>query len=115
MLDNIGLAVSNLMRSRRFYFVALAPLSLGIVMEVTKEPTGKYAGTGFGANNKPFFWIGTGDHLSGPVHVAFTASRRRQFPATRLGLFNPVAQLVRGRAVASASSSIFMSAARSKV
>ena len=78
MLDHLGLAVSNLTRSRRFYLVALAPLSLGIVMEVTKEQTGKYAGTGFGANNKPFFWIGTGDHLSGPVHVAFTASSRAE-------------------------------------
>jgi catechol 2,3-dioxygenase-like lactoylglutathione lyase family enzyme len=76
MLDHIGLTVSNLPNSRQFYLVALAPLSIGIVMEVTKEQTGKYAGAGFGASNKPFFWIGTGDHLSGPVHVAFTASTR---------------------------------------
>jgi catechol 2,3-dioxygenase-like lactoylglutathione lyase family enzyme len=74
MLDHIGLAVSDLSRSRQFYLVALAPLSIGIVMEVTKEQTGKYAGTEFGASNKPFFWIGTGDHMSGPMHVAFTAS-----------------------------------------
>ena len=64
MIDHIGLAVSNLTRSRRFYLVALAPLSLSIVMEVTQEQTG--------------FWIGTGDHLSGPVHVAFTASSRAE-------------------------------------
>jgi catechol 2,3-dioxygenase-like lactoylglutathione lyase family enzyme len=76
MLDHIGLAVSDLPRSRQFYLVALAPLSIGIVFEVTKEQTGKYAGTGFGADNKPFFWIGTGEQKSGPMHVAFTASSR---------------------------------------
>jgi catechol 2,3-dioxygenase-like lactoylglutathione lyase family enzyme len=76
MLDHIGLAVSNLGKSRQFYLAALAPLSIGIVMEVAKEETGGYAGAGFGARNKPFFWIGTGSHLSGPLHVAFTAPTR---------------------------------------
>jgi catechol 2,3-dioxygenase-like lactoylglutathione lyase family enzyme len=56
MLDHIGLAVSNLQKSRHFYRVALAPLSIGIVMEVTKEQTGKYGGAGFGAGDKPSFW-----------------------------------------------------------
>ena len=81
MLDHIGLVVSNLQKSRQFYLVALAPLSIGIVMEVTKEQTGKYAGAGFGTSNKPSFWIGTDDHLSGPVHVAFTASSRGEVDA----------------------------------
>src|SRR5487761_511927 len=76
MLDHMGFAVSNLSRSRQFYLAALAPLSIGIVMEVTSEQTGKYAGIGFGSADKPFFWIGTEDHLSGPVHVAFTAASR---------------------------------------
>lgn len=65
MLDHIGLVVANLPKSRQFYRVALAPLSIGIVLEVTPEQTGKYAGAGFGPSNKPFFWIGTGDRVSG--------------------------------------------------
>jgi catechol 2,3-dioxygenase-like lactoylglutathione lyase family enzyme len=81
MLDHIGLAVANLQKSRQFYLVALAPLSIGIVMEVTKEQSGNYAGAGFGAGNKPSFWIGTGDHLSGPMHVSFTASTRADVDA----------------------------------
>jgi catechol 2,3-dioxygenase-like lactoylglutathione lyase family enzyme len=81
MLDHIGLAVSNLRKSRQFYLVALAPLSIGIVMELTQEQTGKYAGAGFGARNKPTFWIGTGEHPGAPVHVAFTASTRAQVDA----------------------------------
>ena len=76
MLDHIGLAVSDLSRSRKFYLVALAPLSMDIVMEVTEEQTGRYAGAGFGAAGKPFFWIGTGEHRSGPTHIAFAASSR---------------------------------------
>jgi catechol 2,3-dioxygenase-like lactoylglutathione lyase family enzyme len=81
MLDHIGLVVSNLQKSRQFYLVALAPLSIGIVMEVSKEQTGKYAGAGFGASDTPSFWIGTGDHLSGPIHIAFTASTRAEVDA----------------------------------
>lgn len=81
MLDHIGLVVSDLPKSRQFYLVALAPLSIGIVMEVTEQQTGKYTGAGFGASNKPFFWIGTGARPSGPVHVAFTASTRAEVDA----------------------------------
>jgi hypothetical protein len=54
---------------------------MGIVMEVTKEQTGKYGGVGFGAGNKPSCWIRTGDHLSGAVHIAFTASTRAEVDA----------------------------------
>jgi catechol 2,3-dioxygenase-like lactoylglutathione lyase family enzyme len=92
MLDHIGLAVSNFSKSREFYVVALAPLSMGIVMEVTKEQTGTYAGAGFGVGNKPVFWIGTGDHPSGPVHVAFTAATRAEVDA-----FHKAALSVGGR------------------
>jgi catechol 2,3-dioxygenase-like lactoylglutathione lyase family enzyme len=69
MLDHIGF-------SRAFYEAALKPLGLGIVMSVTKEETGGYEGAGFGADGKPFFWIGTGDKPKGGVHVAFTAATR---------------------------------------
>jgi catechol 2,3-dioxygenase-like lactoylglutathione lyase family enzyme len=81
MLDHIGLTVANLTKSRQFYLGTLAPLSIGVVMEVTQEQSGKYAGIGFGANNKPFFWIGTGDRPSGPLHVAFVASTRAEVDA----------------------------------
>lgn len=81
MLDHIGLAVKDFARSRAFYEQALAPLSLGVVMEVTPEQTGGGAHCGFGAEGKPFFWIGTGPTLSGaavsgPIHVAFGAASR---------------------------------------
>ncbi len=45
-------------------------------MEVSAEETGDGAAVGFGADGKPFYWIGAGDGRSAPVHVAFTAKSR---------------------------------------
>ena len=69
MLDHIGLAVSDLDRSRAFYEAALKPLGVGVVMEVTAEETGADAHAGFGELGKPYFWIGG-------THIAFTAATR---------------------------------------
>ena len=74
MLDHIGLAVSDLERSRRFYLAALPPLGIGVEMEVTAEETGSHAHLGFGATGRAFFWINGGAPTSGPIHVAFAAA-----------------------------------------
>jgi catechol 2,3-dioxygenase-like lactoylglutathione lyase family enzyme len=88
MLDHIGFPVSNLAASRRFYLAALEPLGVGIVMEVTAEQTGGYAGAGFGEAGKPYFWIGEGEGVvRGRMHIAFTAKTRadvRAFHAAAL-------------------------------
>ncbi|HKE48467.1 MAG TPA: VOC family protein [Rhodanobacteraceae bacterium] len=76
MLDHIGFAVSDFARSRAFYLKALAPLGYAPVMDVTREQTGGYEGTGFGTGGKPSFWIGNGEKTSGPSHVAFKAPTR---------------------------------------
>lgn len=76
MLDHMGFAVSDLERSKTFYQAALAPLGIEVLMEVTAEQTGGDAHLGFGANGKPFFWIGSGKPSQSPVHVAFTADSR---------------------------------------
>jgi len=81
MLDHVGYAVADIERSKRFYVAALAPLSITLLMEVTAQQTGKEAHAGFGANGKPFFWVGTGARQSGSVHVAFTATSRAQVDA----------------------------------
>jgi len=81
MLDHIGIAVRNHRQSRQFYLSALAPLGIGIVMEVKKEESGlPYDSTGFGAGGKPFFWIGEGA-TDRPLHVAFAAATRAQVDA----------------------------------
>ena len=76
MLDHIGFSVADLARSRAFYVAALAPLGYGPVMDITREQTGGYEGTGFGPSGRPQFWIGTGEQRSGRIHVAFVASDR---------------------------------------
>ena len=63
-------------RSRAFNVTALAPLGFVPVMDLTKEQTGSYAGTGFGPPGRPHFWIGEGAARSGSVHIAFNAKSR---------------------------------------
>jgi len=76
MLDHTGIAVSDWDKSKRFYEAALKPLAIVVVLEVTPEQSGGGAHAGFGKSAKPVFWIGTGQHVSGPSHFAFTAESR---------------------------------------
>jgi catechol 2,3-dioxygenase-like lactoylglutathione lyase family enzyme len=81
MIDHIGFGVSNMERAKAFYLNALKPLGIGVVMEVSAEETGADAHAGFGANDKAFFWIGTGGKPKGGTHVAFTAQTRAEVDA----------------------------------
>lgn len=58
MIDHIGIPVSDYARSVAFYTQALAPLGIGLVMEVTPEMTGNGSAAGFGDAGKPYFWLG---------------------------------------------------------
>ncbi|WJS84698.1 VOC family protein [Paracoccus sp. TOH] len=77
MIDHIGIPVSDLPRARAFYDRALAPLGVGLLMEVTEEVTGGHgAHLGYGREGKPFFWIGSGRPAGPGAHVAFAAPDR---------------------------------------
>ena len=80
MLDHIGVHVSDYRASRDFYLKALAPLGIGLVMEITREQTGGYEGAGLGPQGKPVFWISPGQPSPG-LHLAFTAGDRAQVDA----------------------------------
>ena len=71
MLDHLGLTSADLARSKAFFLQALAPLQIGVVMEVSAELTGDHDHVGFGSDGKPFFWLGNGGTASHGVHVAF--------------------------------------------
>jgi catechol 2,3-dioxygenase-like lactoylglutathione lyase family enzyme len=73
-LDHVSLHVSDVARSRAFYTAALAPLGIAVVMEGD-------GWCGFRQPGKPQFWLGRGDTLSGPLHVAFVAANRAQVRA----------------------------------
>jgi catechol 2,3-dioxygenase-like lactoylglutathione lyase family enzyme len=78
MIDHTGMPVRDLAGATAFYLKALAPLGISIVRQVSAEQSGHGAAVGFGANGKPFFWIGEG---GGHVHVAFAAPSREAVDA----------------------------------
>ena len=81
MLDHMGIAVADFNRSKTFYEQTLLPLSVVLLMEVTADQPGSGAHAGFGAEGKPFFWVGDGGRPSGPVHIAFAAASRDEVDA----------------------------------
>jgi catechol 2,3-dioxygenase-like lactoylglutathione lyase family enzyme len=80
MLDHIGYPVSDFAKSKAFYIKALEPLGIKLMMEITKEVTGRDEHAGFGST-KPDFWIGNGKNALSGVHVAFTAKDRQAVDA----------------------------------
>jgi catechol 2,3-dioxygenase-like lactoylglutathione lyase family enzyme len=76
MLDHIGLRVTDIERARAFYNKALAPLGVGLVMEVSAEETGAGAYLGYGEGFKPYFWINEQPKATELLHVAFAADTR---------------------------------------
>ncbi|MDQ0464806.1 catechol 2,3-dioxygenase-like lactoylglutathione lyase family enzyme [Caulobacter ginsengisoli] len=76
MLDHIGITVSDVGRAKAFYDAALAPLGIGIVMQVSAEVTGGQAYIGYGSQGRPYFWVGGGGPDTGRLHVAFSAPDR---------------------------------------
>jgi len=76
MIDHVGLNVRDVARATEFYLKALAPLGYGIVMQVSAEERGGNPAVGFGAGQKPSFWIAEREPRSGPMHFAFVAPSR---------------------------------------
>lgn len=70
MIDHVGLNVRDLEARTAFYRAALAPLGIGVVLELPGY------GVGFGSVGKPFFWISAREPVSGPAHVAFHCEQR---------------------------------------
>jgi catechol 2,3-dioxygenase-like lactoylglutathione lyase family enzyme len=82
MIDHIGMPVGDIARATEFYLKALKPLGIGIVKQVSAEQTGAGAAVGFGADMKPFFWIGEAPTAGDShVHVAFVANSRADVDA----------------------------------
>ena len=69
MIDHMGIKVADRMRSKAFYTAAFAPLGFAIILD-------REYGTGFGAGQKPDFWLIDGEPPSGSLHIAFQAADR---------------------------------------
>jgi catechol 2,3-dioxygenase-like lactoylglutathione lyase family enzyme len=67
MIDHIGMAVSDIAKSKSFFQSALAPLGYTVLMDF-----GEAIGLG---KDRPDFWIARG--VAGtPTHIAFAAPNR---------------------------------------
>lgn len=81
MIDHLGISVADFAASKAFYLGALAPLGIGVVMNVPKEQSGRPSDfAGFGSDGKPDFWIGQGVAPQG-MHLCFTAKTRADVDA----------------------------------
>lgn len=86
MIDHLGLDVSDLEASRRFYEAALAPLGFAVVAEARNAAGGRVVM--FGVDGAPEFVIAEGAAPGPGTHVAFRAESRDQvdaFHAAALG------------------------------
>ena len=81
MLDHVGVPVSDFVRAKAFYAMALAPLGIGLVMEVGPEQTGNGSAAGFGSEGKPYFWFGDDGAPGQHTHVAFATDSRARVDA----------------------------------
>lgn len=81
MLDHVGIPISDFARAKAFYAKALAPLGIGLVMEVTPEQTGNGSAAGFGSDGNPYFWFGDDGAPGQHTHVAFVADSRAKVDA----------------------------------
>ncbi|MES1201586.1 MAG: VOC family protein [Pseudomonadota bacterium] len=78
-IDHVSIGVSNMQRSKAFYDAILEPLGIRAVMPV--EIGGRLVGVGYGADDKPTFWVqypinGQAATYGNGVHIAFAASSR---------------------------------------
>lgn len=75
MLDHIGVIVSDIEKSKRFYSETLKPIGYALIRSVASA-NGQRGRAGFGAPPRADFWIYEGTPNNPPLHVAFRVSTR---------------------------------------
>ena len=81
VIDHMGLDVSDFGAALEFYKKALAPLDIGVVMQLDPKDTGGYEGAGLGRNGKPSLWLAPGKKTAPRLHIAFVADSRAKVDA----------------------------------
>ena len=79
MLDHVFISVSDLDRSIAFYEAALAPLGITQRLDYDGKdgPPGHPDLKGFGAEDRMFFWLRSGEADGGAAHIGFVAQSAR--------------------------------------
>jgi catechol 2,3-dioxygenase-like lactoylglutathione lyase family enzyme len=76
MIAHIGLMVSDIEKSKKFYREALKPIGYEMLREYGVTPTRPAASAGFGEPPRADLWIYQGMPSINSIHVAFQVSKR---------------------------------------
>jgi len=74
MFDHLGIGVSNIAASKRFFLQALEPLGVSLAMEGPGS-------LGLGRDGKPSLWISESTDKPARLHIAISAHTRAQVDA----------------------------------
>ena len=76
MIAHIGIIVSDIERSKKFYAAALKPIGYQMIREYGVTPHRPAASAGFGEPPRADLWIYQGDPGKVATHIAFQVNRR---------------------------------------
>jgi len=76
MIAHVGLVVSDIERSKRFYSAALTPIGYQMIREYGVTPTRPASSAGFGAPPRADLWVYQGDPGKVTAHIAFQVNTR---------------------------------------
>ena len=76
MIAHIGLIVSDIERSKRFYLAALQPIGYQMIREYGVTPARPTASAGFGEPPRADIWLYQGDPGKVTAHIAFQVGKR---------------------------------------
>lgn len=76
MIAHIGIVVSDIERSKKFYAAALNPIGYQMIREYGVTPNRSAASAGFGEAPRADLWIYQGQPGRVTAHIAFQVNRR---------------------------------------
>src|SRR6266550_6458749 len=76
MIAHVGITVSDIERSKKFYAQALNPIGYQLLREYGVTPTRPAASAGFGEPPRADLWIYQGKPNVASTHIAFLVTKR---------------------------------------
>lgn len=76
MIAHVGITVSDIEKSKKFYTAALKPIGYEMIREYGVTPTRPAASAGFGEPPRADLWIYQGTPRDTTTHIAFQVNKR---------------------------------------
>jgi len=76
MIAHVGILVSDIEKSKKFYAEALKPIGYRILREYGVTPSRPTASAGFGEPPRADLWLYQGGRSQVPIHIAFQVNTR---------------------------------------